>query len=151
MNKLIVGILAIEGASAVALTKDTDWILRDLDEKFGTLTWQPEPDKEHFDINSILASFYERIGDKFGTKQYGSFGSQPRSPYGDVDDSKVQFNYSGGYDGGDYASQFDSRTSTPLAGSSTSDGADAADFVPWFPDVNYPDPKPYSYQPHQTI
>ena len=39
MNKLIVGILAIEGASAVALTKDTDWILRDLDEKFGTLTW----------------------------------------------------------------------------------------------------------------
>ena len=68
-NKLVVGILAISGASGVALKDaETDWTLRKLNKNVGNVKWQRPHEKEHFDLDSILGDFYGQAEDKFNRK-----------------------------------------------------------------------------------
>ena len=79
-KQLVCGVLAVSGASAVALKGDKDlsdagleWTLRKLDREVGDLKWERPHEAETFDIGSILGEFYDQVGMKYGDSDYGTF------------------------------------------------------------------------------
>ena len=81
-NKTIIGLLAAQSVSAVALndksgadlsTAGTDWTLKQLNRKVGNLKWTRPHEQEVFDLGSILHDFYGQVGAKFGGEDYGTF------------------------------------------------------------------------------
>jgi len=83
-NKLILGVLAVQGTSAVALgdktraatshsAKDIEWTLKNLDEKVGDIKYVRPHDVEHFDLSDILGDFYDQVDFKYGDRDYGTF------------------------------------------------------------------------------
>ena len=81
-NKTIIGLLATQSVSAVALndkkvgdlsTAGTDWTLKQLDREVGDLKWVRPHEQEVFDLGSILHDFYGQVGMKFGGEDYGTF------------------------------------------------------------------------------
>jgi len=58
-NKLVIGVLALSGASAIALSDaETDFKLRKMNRKIGNLKYVRPHEEEHFDIDDILGDFY---------------------------------------------------------------------------------------------
>ena len=80
-NKVIIGLLAAQSVSAVALQdKDsnlshatTEWQLRELNKRVGNGKWERPHEKEVFDLSSILTDFYDQISMKYGSEDYGTF------------------------------------------------------------------------------
>lgn len=81
-NKVIIGLLAAQSVSAVALNdKDvgdlshagTEWQLRELNNKVGNLKWERPHEAEVFDLSGLLTDFYDQISMKYGSEDYGTF------------------------------------------------------------------------------
>jgi hypothetical protein len=81
-NKVIIGLLAAQSISAVALNdKDvgdlshagTEWQLKQLNKKVGNLKWNRPHEAEVFDLSNILTDFYDQISMKYGSEDYGTF------------------------------------------------------------------------------
>lgn len=81
-NKVVIGLLATQSVSAVALNDKsaedlshagTDWKLKELNKKVGNLKWQRPHEAEVFDLSSILGDFYDQISMKYGNEDYGTF------------------------------------------------------------------------------
>ena len=63
-NKLVVGILALSGASAVNLGghETTSHILKNLNREVGNVKYVRKPEKEVFHLDNILGDFYDQFG-----------------------------------------------------------------------------------------
>ena len=63
-NKLVVGILALSGASAVNLAghETTSYKLEQLNREVGNVKYVQQPEKEVFHLDNILGDFYDQVG-----------------------------------------------------------------------------------------
>ena len=80
-KQLVCGVLAVSGASAVAL-KDKggdlsnaglEWTLKELNENVGNLKYTRPHEAEVFDLGPILAEWYDAVGKQYGDSAYGTF------------------------------------------------------------------------------
>ena len=68
-KQLTVGLLALQGTSAVGLQGDKptsneglEWKLKELNENIGNLKYSRPHDREVFDLSGVLNDFYGQVG-----------------------------------------------------------------------------------------
>ena len=135
---LAIGLLAIDGVSAVSLGRDTNDTLAMLNREVGNGKYKRPEEQEHFGLDSILGDFYTKTSSAYGGGNYGSFGHHGfGTPYSDKShvtpiDTHSHFKYNGGYNLHPGKEGYGKKVEAPA-------------FQWKAPEVRYPDPHPYSY------
>ena len=174
-NKLILSLLAAQGAQAVQLKGDagdlstagTDWTLKQLDKEVGDLKWTRPHEQEVFDLGGVLDDFYNQIAFNYGGENYGEFAHHGNQ-YDAYEPVETTFHYNEGTPTKSYWNPFPTPSGddhysvhlnepvaqayahgyTQAPADDHDDGYEQASrtkFRYTVPEVHYPDPKPYSY------